>query len=204
VKPKGNFQHLAAQFKEGCDFEIVTRRGNSDTLILAIHGGGIEPGTADIATRVAGEDHALYLFQGIRTKGNAALHLTSTRFDEPRALALAAAAQRILSIHGCRGKAAFALVGGRDREATGRLREALQAENFTIEAAEDGGMGGKHPTNICNRGLCKMGLQLELSAGLRYQLLGPLRANGFVTESAELERSCAVKTFCDAIRKAIS
>ena len=196
MKPVGGFRHLAAQFKEGDDFEIVTRQGSSGTLVLAIHGGGIEPGTAEIAARVAGRKHALYLFKGIRPQGNAALHLTSTRFDEPRALALVAAASTILSIHGCRGKASFAMVGGRDEGARERLKGALAGAGIRVEAAARGAMAGQHPTNICNRGCPKKGIQLELSRGLRDRLLGPMDDDG--STDIELER------FCTTIREAIS
>lgn len=198
MTPTYHFRHLAAQFKAGRDYEIVTRPGKSDTLVLAIHGGGIEPGTADIATLVAAEDHALYLFKGCRSKGNLALHLTSSRFDEPRALALVSDAQKILAIHGCRGNAAFAVLGGLDKAGIDHLRKALQDVGFSVRLPRQGALAGRHPTNICNRGSLKMGIQLELSAGLRDRLLGRLRSNGPVPASAELAR------FCDTIREAIS
>ena len=49
-------------------------------------------------------------------RGNRALHLPSTRFDEPRAMALAAAASLIVVIHGCREPDRIAYLGGRDTE----------------------------------------------------------------------------------------
>lgn len=186
-KQKAHFHHLSARFKEGRDFDIVTRRGSSDTLILAIHGGGIEPGTAEIATGVAGEEHALYLFKGIRPQGNAALHLTSTRFDEPRAQAMVGVAGKILSIHGCRGEAPFAMVGGRDEAGRERLKEVLLSANITVETVARAALAGRHPTNICNRGRLKKGVQLELSAGLRRRVLGPQ-----IKAGAELKRFCAI------------
>lgn len=193
MRYKGHFCHLSTQFKEGRDFDIVTRQGSSDTLIVAIHGGGIEPGTAEIATGVAGEEHALYVFKGIRPQGNTALHLTSSCFDEPRAQAMAAVAGKILSIHGCRGNAAFAMVGGRDEAGRERLKEVLLSAKITVEAVSREALAGHHPDNICNRGRLGKGVQLELSAGLRRWVLG------------DQNTACAgLKRFCTIIREAIS
>ncbi len=64
------------------------RSGSSGILVMAPHGGGIEPGTGDIADGVAGQHHSFYCFKGIKKQGNRALHITSNRFDEPLAMAM--------------------------------------------------------------------------------------------------------------------
>jgi phage replication-related protein YjqB (UPF0714/DUF867 family) len=51
--------------------------------VIAPHGGGIEPGTSELATAIAGDDFSLYLFEGLKSAGNGELHITSTNFDEP-------------------------------------------------------------------------------------------------------------------------
>ncbi|MDJ0782434.1 MAG: poly-gamma-glutamate hydrolase family protein [Desulfosarcinaceae bacterium] len=192
----GDFRRLAARFEEGRDFEILVRRGVSNALVLAIHGGRIEPGTAEMARLVAGERHTLYLFKGIRSEGNRALHITSTRFDEPRAMALVTGADRVLSLHGCRGSDPFLVVGGRDRAGRRRLQTLLASGGYPILSETSDPLRGRHPDNICNRGARAMGIQVEVSAGLRRRLLVPGKI-GIGKPRAALTDLCA------RIRKAI-
>ena len=56
---------------------------------MAPHGGGIEPGTTEIAEAVAGHEHTFYSFSGVKARGNSVLHITSSRFDEPEGIAIA-------------------------------------------------------------------------------------------------------------------
>ena len=190
--PRGGFDQLAKRFQEGRDFEIVARRSVSGTLIMAIHGGRIEPGTETIARLVAAEDHGLYIFKGSLPEGNAALHLASTHFDEPRALDLVSAALNVLSIHDCRGGAEFVVAGGRDREGRRRLVAALEAAGVTTRTDSHQQIQGRHPDNICNRCPGEMGIQLEISAALRRRLVDPDGPPGV-----------GLQDFCHLIRKAI-
>jgi phage replication-related protein YjqB (UPF0714/DUF867 family) len=48
--------------KEGRDYEVHQRKGASGIAVIAPHGGGIEPGTMDIADSVAGEEHTFCCF----------------------------------------------------------------------------------------------------------------------------------------------
>lgn len=192
MTPLDSFDQLSARFSEGLDFEIVIHPGSSDILVMAVHGGRIEPGTEEVARRVAGGDHGLYLFRGMRPSGNAALHLASTRFDEPRALALVAAARNVLSIHGCRGGAEFVVAGGRDREGCRGLAAALRAAGFTTRTEVHQQIHGRHPDNICNRCPGEKGIQLEISAALRRRLVAPDGSPGG-----------GLQAFCRLIRKAI-
>ena len=81
---------------------------------MAPHGGGIEPGTGDIADAVAGQHHSFYCFKGIKKQGNRVLHITSNRFDEPLAMTMVTNANWVLTIHGCRDVEPVVWVGGRD------------------------------------------------------------------------------------------
>ena len=65
-----NFEELKANEKEGTDFQIQYRHGETGIAVIALHGGGIEPGTSEIADSVAGEDHAFYTFEGCKEQGN--------------------------------------------------------------------------------------------------------------------------------------
>jgi phage replication-related protein YjqB (UPF0714/DUF867 family) len=163
-----SFAELSTHQVRGRDFEIdVIRRPASGIAVIAPHGGGIENGTSEIARAVATDRFNLYLFEGLRSSGNyAALHLTSHLFDEPECLALIASCPVVVAIHGCRGVEHEVLLGGRDRQLTDRLSEALRAAN--IASKTDGHpFPGAEPRNICNRGLTGQGVQLEITTALR-------------------------------------
>lgn len=107
-----SFDDLQEHASEGMDYTVAVRQANSGLTIMAPHGGGIEPGTATIADAIAGDQHSYFAFRGIRINGNAALHLASDRFDEPRALKLINKSHTVMTVHGCRGGSASVLVGG--------------------------------------------------------------------------------------------
>ena len=77
-----NFAELARSERSGIDYDVLVRRARPAFAIIAPHGGGIEPGTSEIADAVAGLTHSFYTFEGLRTSGNTDLHITSTRYDE--------------------------------------------------------------------------------------------------------------------------
>jgi phage replication-related protein YjqB (UPF0714/DUF867 family) len=54
--PYTNFKELAAYEREGHDFRIRIELRNPRILIMAPHGGKIEPSTAEIAEASAGFD----------------------------------------------------------------------------------------------------------------------------------------------------
>lgn len=105
--------------------------------------------------------------KGIRQAGNyAALHLTSHKFDEPRCLALLSACDHVVAIHGCGGKAQRVLMGGLDDplkisigQAIARLGVEVDLKGHSFPATD--------PNNICNRGRRGVGVQVELTLGLR-------------------------------------
>ncbi len=137
----------------------------SDTLILAPHGGDIEAGTSELASSVAGGDHNLYCFEGLNTNCFRDLHVTSHRFDDPVALALAARAGILVAIHGCKGERSI-FVGGRDEELAALLTARLVESGFPARS-DNHAFPAINPDNICNRGNRGVGAQLELTRDLR-------------------------------------
>jgi len=168
------YDELQAHEVEGRDFRVEVREGGQRLALVAIHGGGIEPGTADIADGVAGNDYACYCFKGIKPTGNRVLHLTANRFDEPRAVALTARVDTLVTIHGCRGDRPTVYVGGLDAGLALRIVETLRRAGFDARQSPRAGLRGLHPKNICNRGRSGKGVQLEISAGLRRELFDSL------------------------------
>ena len=71
-----NFSALKQNEREGEDYTILHRNGDSKFAIMAPHGGGIEPGTMGIADAIAGNDHTFYAFKGIKKTRNTILHIT--------------------------------------------------------------------------------------------------------------------------------
>jgi phage replication-related protein YjqB (UPF0714/DUF867 family) len=160
-----NFAELK-QAEASCAWRISLRRRNSKALIIAPHGGNIEPGTSDLAACIAGDSYNLYLFEDRKKpRGNQGLHITSHHFDEPQALALAAKCSTALGIHGCSGTRTI-YVGGRDAELRADLASALSITGLRIKSR-----GHKYramePHNICNRGSRSRGAQLEITRDLR-------------------------------------
>lgn len=166
-----DFATLACHEKENEDFKIRVEDVQSDVTILAVHGGGIEPGTSELTQAIHGKFNRYY-FEGIKKDNNFSLHLTSARFDEPRALDLVARSKNCLALHGFRGvgKKSFC-VGGRNKALAEKIIGKLQNLNYDFEIQFPcKAYPGQDLKNIVNR--CQnAGVQLEMNDELRDQLL---------------------------------
>jgi phage replication-related protein YjqB (UPF0714/DUF867 family) len=111
-----NFEQLANSEQENVDFRILCRARESNTVIVAPHGGAIEPGTSEIADAVASEDSSFYAFEGLKPDHNGDLHITSSRFDEPRCIALIESSVFVITIHGEASDLKAIYLGGRDAQ----------------------------------------------------------------------------------------
>ena len=162
-----SFAELARNEAHGLDYRVRTiERPGSAVLIAAPHGGLIEAGTSEIAELIAGRDHSLFLFEGLKPHGaNRQLHITSHQFDHPEFLALAARCETVIGIHGCLGQTRIH-VGGLDAELGAILATHLAEAAFSVEARSTR-YPGLHPLNICNRGSSGRGGQLEITHDLR-------------------------------------
>lgn len=166
-----NFKELIENESMGIDYNIDCKDRHSDLVILAIHGGKIEPGTSQIAKAAADEWlDSYYCFEGIKPSGNFDLHITSTNFDEPAALALVSYHEHAVSIHGYKGdEEKCTIVGGRDIQLRDAIVKSLNEYGFKAVAATDR-FAGKEETNIVNRCRTGMGVQLEISSAQRAAL----------------------------------
>ena len=184
---------LAADEREGVDFQIVLV-DRSSRVMLAPHGGGIEPGTSEIARQVAGDDLSLYLFEGLKGTGNTDLHVTSHRFNEPRCESLVENAEVSVAIHGCMNRAEAAsevFVGGSNGELRDALVDVLTLAGFSAEV--DSVLTGEHPCNICNRSR-QGGAQLEITERTRGEMFASLSREGRKVKRESFWR------FCEAVR----
>ncbi|MBT2600049.1 MULTISPECIES: poly-gamma-glutamate hydrolase family protein [unclassified Oceanobacillus] len=152
------------------DYEINYSQRDSDITVIAIHGGGIEPGTSELAKGVADRmDLSYYLFEGIKQTGNMILHIESTRFDEPIGRNMVQESVSALSIHGYQGEESMIFLGGRNEAYREAIRDALQQHGFAVEDAPSH-ISGMSEDNIVNDTQLGEGVQLELTAGLRDSL----------------------------------
>ena len=163
----GSYSELANNESHGTDYRVVAvERPGSPVLIVAPHGGSIEVGTSELAVRIAGEEHSLFAFEGLKPWGsNRDLHITSHCFDHPECLALVARSAVTLGIHGCRGDSQI-FIGGLDTELCALLASRLTEAGFPA-ICEGHQYLGRNPLNICNRGRRQRGAQLELTLDFR-------------------------------------
>ncbi|MCF8053543.1 MAG: poly-gamma-glutamate hydrolase family protein [Desulfobacterales bacterium] len=165
MTPYRSIRELAQQEPKQGAYRIDYRRGASGIAIMAIHGGGIEPGTTEIADAVADRDHSFYSFTGTKPNGNWRLHISSRCFDEPIGRRMAETARIVVTIHGCQGSEAGVYLGGRHHGLKRAVSAALEAAGFSVAA--DSRFPGKTRQNICNRGRSGRGVQMELTRELR-------------------------------------
>ncbi|BEL06532.1 hypothetical protein Q0Z83_047230 [Actinoplanes sichuanensis] len=191
--------------------------GYPDTVVVALHGGGIEVGTSELCLAVAGYHPAggatggpvydYWMFEGLLSTGNGKLHVTSSHCDDPAALATVAGSRRAVSLHGCRPEeaglpadTAAVLVGGRDTTLKTALLQAYSAAGVqAIDAVSVPDLNGDDPANIVNRTLTGAGAQLEMTTPLRTQMFGVNTRAG--RKSSTLP---AFWTFVDATRQALT
>jgi len=164
-----SYTALAAAETEGVDYERRTVAVSGATWSsIAIHGGGIEAGSGEVARSVGAGLMAHYEFAGIKPSNNSDLHVTSTNFNEPIAQGIVTASARCLSLHGYTGTAGLSetSIGGLDTVMAGRVASALTRAGFrVITAAQE--INGSDPLNICNTTTISAGVQVEMSNALR-------------------------------------
>lgn len=189
------------------------------TVILALHGGGIEPGTSELCLAIAGYHPAdqspvpaggpvydYWMFEGIRSTNNSELHVTSTHCDDPVGWSLARGARRAVSLHGCSPAQAglpagtsAVLVGGLDTALRNALLAAYAGVGIVaIDATGNPELGGTDPQNIVNRTMTGGGAQLELTT--------PMRTAMFTTNTRPQRRyttTSAFWRFVEATRAAL-
>lgn len=167
-----SYAELAANETEGVDYERSTRSGDTGVAHIAVHGGGIERPTTELADYAAEfGGHAFATFEGIKSTGNSILHITSTNFDEPRTVEVVEKSDYTVSWHGAAGDEAKTYVGGRDTDLRDAVREELRDEGFAVPSEIPDGLKGESPDNIVNRNDRGKGVQLELTRRQRDLLM---------------------------------
>jgi len=162
-----NFADLASHKKEGTDYAVEVREEpKSAVAIVAPHGGNMEEKTGLMAEQIAADGYNLYVFKGFG-QNPLEMHVTSTHFDEPRAVALVAKTQTTVTIHGCRFTEPVVYLSGRDKKLQSKLMAAFKAAGINASVSGHPYQSGKKPDNICNRNERGEGVQIEFSRGIR-------------------------------------
>jgi len=166
----------------------ATDNPETQKIVLAIHGGGIEGGTSEVALSVAGYHpatfapatdrygfHDVWIFEGLLNSGNSALHVTSANYDDPIALELVQNAKRCISVHGCSDDDANGKlqIGGLDTELEEIVLEELTLAGIPAEISTNPQLNGSDPANICNKTQISSGAQLEMGTSYRASLFAP-------------------------------
>lgn len=189
-----SFNQLLASENKDVDFRRIVKRRNSHWLIVAPHGGGIEPGTSELAAAIAGFSHSLYTFEGIRKSGNKTLHIASTQFDDPQLLKLLKSSDGTIVIHGCSGNEQIAYVGGLRDDIRDKIIAQLLENGIKATISSNPSLQGRDINNICNRNSIGKGVQIELTEGLRSAMFVSL------TRAGRKIRTKLFKTFVSTIR----
>lgn len=181
------FADLAANEKLGIDYRIRIVDRGAPFVILAPHGGWIEPGTSEIAQAIAGTDLSFYAFEAMRDGPHGDFHITSHHFDEPEAIDLVGKCKTAVAVHGRQNKGGEAVwMGVRAATLRDAISDSLRRAGF--EAEPNKRLSGRDRANICNRTLSGEGVQLELLRSLRRRLAS---------------ETYLMLAFCQAVRNAI-
>lgn len=186
-----NFSELAAANAEGKDYSIIVNDTPSRVLVMAFHGGLIEPGTTELGTLIAGDSFDFYSFSGKKNAElhedsltAADLHLTAAHFDEPKLMGLVAAAEFCVGLHGFGGAEADFCVGGANEKERKRLVATLAKRFPDLRSCElccppYNGVAAKNPVNKCLNG----GVQVEMSPKVRRAVLADEGFKKILSES---------------------
>jgi phage replication-related protein YjqB (UPF0714/DUF867 family) len=171
--PYEDYTELVLKALKDRDYRLNLTDREADVTVTAIHGGGIEPLTSELAAAIAGEEHNLYDFRGIRPQGNEELRIPAHRFDEMHLRQLLRRSRLALSVLGVEGAEALVHLGGRNRRLVRILRQRLTEAGFVVRGPL--GPGAAHgPTRFVNWP-AEGGVQMELTRALRQKMVdGPL------------------------------
>jgi phage replication-related protein YjqB (UPF0714/DUF867 family) len=167
--------------------EQTTDNPETQKIVVAIHGGGIEKGTSEIALATAGYHpatlmptvdgfglHDFWLFEGLLPCGNGKLHVTASNYDDPIATELVKNSRRCISLHGCRDDQAKGKIqiGGLDHELRDIVLDELTAAEIPAEHTTNELLDGDLPENIANKTKVCGCAQLEMGTSFRESLYG--------------------------------
>lgn len=191
---------LKRTLKENRDWRIRHLDRRNAITVIAPHGGFIDEGTSAIARAIAGREHNLFDFQGLRRKDSFDLHVTSTRFSDEKLSKMLEQSSAAISVHGMGNDDEAAIwLGGLNKELKQMVNDRLLAAGFNVNANSPR-FRGESPKNVVNLAPLH-GVQLELSSKLRWSMFRERRlfnTRGRCTKTTQLFDS-----FVRAVRAAL-
>jgi phage replication-related protein YjqB (UPF0714/DUF867 family) len=184
-EPRSYEEILKRGHVPGRDFRVAFGDSKIELcLLIAPHGGGIEPGSSEIMRAVVEVGGwAWYEFAGFLRQGNKeALHLSSVDFDEPMLKSMLPQAGFVVAFHGAsESEEPIVYVGGKWKLGRQTVIESIHAAfgDHGIRAADANDkaaaahLRGLDDSNITNLGKRAEGVQLEFSRGARNLLFPP-------------------------------
>ncbi|MBU4502741.1 MAG: poly-gamma-glutamate hydrolase family protein [Nanoarchaeota archaeon] len=178
---------------EGIDYKEILLDRSSDVTIMAIHGGIIERGTAQIAETIAGNDLNYFSFSGLK-KPRIKYHITSHKFNHDGLAALLKNSDIAVSFHGTRKKGLedYVSIGGLNEKLKGIIMVNLALKDFNVDTKN---YPAKSYKNVANRPK-NNGVQLELGRSLRNSFFDNIK-------SKKRKPTISFYKFTDAIRRSI-
>ncbi|MBC7395987.1 MAG: poly-gamma-glutamate hydrolase family protein [Bdellovibrionales bacterium] len=167
-----SYSSLILSEKEGISFRVKLLDRKSQVSVLAIHGGRIEEGSDVFAEALASREFNFYAFIAMKPKDNRSLHVTSSHFDDPRAIKMIKRSKVVLSVHGFKGSGVDEICfGGRSELLKSQMISVIQKLKSDIVLRKQClGLDGTDPKNLVNFGTSS-GVQIELSQHLRVRLM---------------------------------
>ncbi|ATW24767.1 poly-gamma-glutamate hydrolase family protein [Candidatus Formimonas warabiya] len=173
-----SFAELAAA-EDPSDYQITTNDKGKDTTILAIHGGGIERGTSELAEALNGYGkYNTYLFEGLKPTDNGSLFMRAINFDEPKAVDLVQDSDYTVSIIGAAGDGEVTYIGGQNKILAELIKLHLISKGYNVQTLSiPDRIAGIMDSNIVNKnelfnGSIQLGgVQIAVSKGLRDTLV---------------------------------
>jgi phage replication-related protein YjqB (UPF0714/DUF867 family) len=158
--------------QEGVAYDLTWTVTASSLIVIAPHGGAIEPRTSEIASAIAGTEHTQCQFKGKLPAGQnyPRLHVTSEHWDVEECLILIGQRTHALSIHGTSKPDNVVYIGGRDTATGAELATALRAAGFSVVQPAPADIAGTSIHNFVNKDADGAGVQLEMTYGLRTEL----------------------------------
>ncbi|PHK48560.1 poly-gamma-glutamate hydrolase family protein [Staphylococcus edaphicus] len=198
-----SFTELKSDTKEHQDWQTNAKTTkNKDILITAIHGGGIEPGTSELAKLISKKgDFNLYSFEGLMKSNNQKLHVTSTRFDDPKLIKLTNKSNESISIHGVQEQKKVVYIGGKDKAMAKSITKALEKEGFNVEKSPNY-VNGDSSKNIINQNDTGSGVQLEISTQYRKSFFDNKRLDRQTRENPN-DYKQSIYDFAEAVTQGI-
>lgn len=159
-----DFYEFSKNHREGIDYKIEIEDKNLACSVFAIHGGKLEKGTSKLAKEIARDIANLYIFNSLMAKDVYKSHITSTKYNEIRAIDLAKKSSISISIHAMREDEEIVCIGGLNKELSMNLNDELNKSGFTTEypCKRLPGISKKNIVNLSKNN----GVQLEISAKL--------------------------------------